>query len=66
MYAHLTLSRRVIQSNLKPPISTNLERFPHGSYRHWDDVTMQNAMMVVEKGEPVRHAAEMFNVPKCT
>ena len=25
---------------------------------------MQNAMMAVEKGEPVRRAAEMFNVPK--
>ena len=27
---------------------------------------MQNAMMAVEKGEPVRRAAEMFNVPKST
>ena len=27
---------------------------------------MKNAMMAVEKGEPVRRAAEMFNVPKST
>ena len=27
---------------------------------------MQNAMIAVEKGEPVRRAAEMFNVPKST
>ena len=66
MYAHLPLSRRVIRSNLKPQTLTSLERFPRGSYRHWDDVRMQNAMMAVEKGEPVRRAAEMFNVPKST
>ena len=66
MYAHLPLSRRVIRSHSKPPTSTNSENLQRGSYRQWDDVNMQNAMIAVEKGEPVRRAAEMFNVPKST
>ena len=61
---HIPLYRRIIHAHSKPPsVSVN---YPRGAYRVWGDENMQGAMMAVEKGESVRRAAEMFNVPKST
>jgi len=35
-------------------------------YEAWDMSAMVGALSAVEKGEPVRRAAEMYNVPKST
>ena len=37
-----------------------------GGYRNWDEVSMANAVEAVRRGETVRHAAELYNVPRST
>ena len=37
--------------------------FERGQYRKWDEVNMMNAMLAVEKGNSLRHSAEMYGVP---
>lgn len=37
-----------------------------GSYRKWDEVNMMNAMLAIERGNSLRQAAEMYQVPKST
>ena len=39
---------------------------PRGSYRRWNEDSMEEAVAAVEKGMPVRRAAEMYSVPKST
>ena len=35
-------------------------------FRQWDTVSMEKAVAAVEKGESIRRAAEMFQVPRST
>lgn len=36
------------------------------SYRAWNDTNLMNAMQAVERGVPLRRAAELYNIPKST
>ena len=45
---------------------TNSCVFHSGKYRNWDEVSMENAVEAVRRGEAVRRAAELYNVPRST
>ena len=37
---------------------------PRGNYRNWDETSLMNAMVAVERGVSLRRASEMYRVPK--
>ena len=58
----IPLSKRIIRdTSLEPPLRD--ECLARGAYRTWENVSMQNALKAVDKGVPIRHAAELYNVP---
>ena len=64
----LPLSKRIIRDTSlhTPSVSADEFRLARGAYRAWENVSMQNALKAVDKGEPVRRAAELYNVPRST
>jgi hypothetical protein len=65
----LPLSKRIVRdTSSQPPFNGDEFRLDlaRGSYRAWENVSMQNALKAVDKGEPVRRAAELYNVPRST
>jgi len=66
MYSYPPLIKRVVlkdRSKITPP-SEFKPSYIHGAYRCWDSVSMQKAVKAVEKGMPLRQAAEIYSVPR--
>ena len=62
----LPLSKRIIRDmSSEPPFKDDFG-LARGAYRAWENVSMQNALKAVDKGEPVRRAAELYKVPRST
>ena len=62
----LPLSKRIIRdTSLEPPFKDDFG-LARGAYRTWENVSMQNALKAVDKGESIRRAAELYNVPRST
>ena len=59
-------SRIVKDRSIQPWQGTNSCVFRGGKYRNWDEVSMANAVEAVRRGETVRRAAELYNVPRST
>ena len=67
MYSHPSLAERVIQVSSKPLFTTsNRQTGYRGTYRQWENISMQKALKEVEQGMPLRRAAERYGVPKST
>ena len=64
----LPLSKRIIRdtSSQTPSVSADEFHLARGAYRAWENISMQNALKAVDKGEPVRRAAVLYNVPRST
>ena len=66
----IPLARRIVKDRcIKPWQGTaraNSCVFHGGKYRNWDEVSMENAVEAVRRGETVRRAAELYNVPRST
>ena len=65
LHGHPPLTNRIIKSRSKPIVETTSHGF-RGSYRAWDEVSMENAVKEVEMGESIRRAAEMYGIPRST
>ena len=50
---------------MEPPFKDDFG-LARGAYRTWENVSMQNALKAVDKGESIRRAAELYNVPRST
>ena len=62
----LPLSKRIIRdTSLEPPFKDDFG-LARSAYRTWENVSMQNALKAVDKGESIRRAAELYNVPRST
>ena len=63
----LPMSKRIIRdTSSQTPFSAEEFRLARGAYRAWENVSIQNALKAVDKGEPVHRAAELYNVPLST
>ena len=49
LHGHPPLTNRIIKSHSKPIVETTSHGF-HGSYRAWDEVSMESAVKEVEMG----------------
>ena len=65
LHGHPPLPNRIINSHSKPFVKSASHGF-RGSYKVWDEVSMENAVKEVELGESVRRAAEMYGIPRST
>ena len=66
---NLLLSKRIIRasSSQSPPFTfSDSTSYGQGTYRTWDKTSTKYAVEAVEKGESVRKAAELYNVPRST
>ena len=65
-----SLSHRIVKDfSVKPKVKTFMDHFPvgrGGKYRNWDEVSMATAVEAVRRGETIRRAAELYNVPRST
>ena len=67
MYSYPSLAERVIQVSSKPLLTTSNQQTGYrGTYREWENISMQKALKEVEEGMPLRRAAERYGVPKST
>ena len=62
----IPLSKRIIRDTSSEPPFKDDFGLACGAYRTWENVSMQNTMKAVDKGESVRRAAELYNVPRST
>lgn len=68
-YKHPSLSHRVVTTHSNSVSGNEYFQAIDTSgrpchYRQWDSISMQKAMMEVDKGQTIRKAAEMFGVPR--
>ena len=54
------------KANHKGHVIGTTQCLAYGAYRTWENVSMQNALKAVDKGVPIRRAAELYNVPRST
>ena len=65
--AYLPLSSRTIKNYCPKPWQINETSYlPRGKYRNWDELGMKNAVEAVKGGMAVRHASDLYDVPKST
>ena len=62
-----SLSHRIVKDfSVKPKVKTFRDHFPVGRGGKYRKVGMANAVEAVRRGEAIRRAAELYNVPRST
>ena len=62
----LPLSKRMVRDMSTQPTFDDNSVLARGAYGAWENVSMNNALRAVDKGESILCAAELYNVPRST